>query len=233
MTVHHAKGLEFDTVFLPHLDRNPLEGSQREDLPYILERLPGEREEYLIGLRPDRRTQDDPGVLGLLKDLKKERALGEAKRLYYVALTRAKQNLYLSGLFSGKDDEEKAPKHSLLAYLLNHPGKENFLEIDYDPCLPEMVKGRVEPVMEEDILPLDFVSEPVPYRIILPSGLHERGPVSGRSGPNGKFTAGRIQGTLWNGPRYGYPSPTGTPGNGKRPSYGKGRGPSPDCRRRR
>ena len=41
------------------------------------------------------------------------------------------------------------------------------------PSLPEMVKGRVEPVMEEDILPLDFVSEPVPYRIILPSGLHE------------------------------------------------------------
>ena len=133
MTVHHAKGLEFDTVFLPHLDRNPLEGSQREDLPYILERLPGEREEYLIGLRPDRRTQDDPGVLGLLKDLKKERALGEAKRLYYVALTRAKKNLCLSGLFSGKDDEEKASKHSLLEYLLNHPGKENFLEIDYDP----------------------------------------------------------------------------------------------------
>jgi ATP-dependent exoDNAse (exonuclease V) beta subunit len=172
MTVHHAKGLEFDTVFLPHLDRNPLEGSRREDLPYILERLPGEREEYLIGIKPDRRTQNDPGVLGLLKDLKKERGLGEAKRLYYVALTRAKKNLYLSGLFSGKDDEEKAPKHSLLEYLLSHPGKEKFLEVDYDPQGPEGVKGPPQPIKEEDILPLDFVSEPIPYRIILPSGLH-------------------------------------------------------------
>jgi ATP-dependent helicase/nuclease subunit A len=173
MTVHHAKGLEFDTVFLPHLDRNPLEGSGREDLPYILERLPGEREEYLIGLKPDRRTKNDPGVLGMLKDLKKERGLGEAKRLYYVALTRAKKNLCLSGLYSGKEEVEKAPKHSLLGFLLNHPGKEKFLEIDYDPRLPEMVKGRVEPLVKEDVLPLPFVSEPVPYRIILPSGLHE------------------------------------------------------------
>ena len=173
MTVHHAKGLEFDTVFLPHLDRNPLEGSQREDLPYILERLPGEREEHLIGLKPDRRTQDDPGVLGLLKDLKKARALGEAKRLYYVALTRAKKNLCLSGLFSGKDEEEKAPKHSLLEYLFNHPGKEKFLEIEYDPQFPEEVKELTQPIMKKEFLPLDFVSEPVPYRIILPSGLHE------------------------------------------------------------
>ncbi|MGA3083460.1 MAG: UvrD-helicase domain-containing protein, partial [Thermodesulfobacteriota bacterium] len=117
MTVHHAKGLEFDTVFVPHLDRNPLGGSGREDLPYIIERLPGEREEHLIALRPDRRTKQDPGVYGLLKSLKKERVLGEAKRLYYVALTRAKRGLFLSGVLSVKNEEEKAPKNSLLEYL--------------------------------------------------------------------------------------------------------------------
>jgi ATP-dependent exoDNAse (exonuclease V) beta subunit len=173
MTVHHAKGLEFDTVFLPHLDRNPLEGSQKEDLPYVLERLPGEREEYLIGLKPDRRTKNDPGVLGLLKDLKKARALGEAKRLYYVALTRAKKNLYLSGLFSGKEDEEKVSKLSLLEFLLNHPGKERFLEIAYNPVTPEMTRERIEPEGKEEILPLPFNAEPIPYRIIRPSGLLE------------------------------------------------------------
>jgi ATP-dependent exoDNAse (exonuclease V) beta subunit len=30
MTVHHAKGLEFDAVFLPQVDRNPLEGEKKE-----------------------------------------------------------------------------------------------------------------------------------------------------------------------------------------------------------
>jgi len=175
MTVHHAKGLEFDTVFLPHLDRSPLGGGQRDEPPYILERLPGEREEHLIGLRPDRRTKDDPGVYGLLKRLRKERRLGEAKRLYYVALTRAKKILNISGVVSIKEDEEKAPDHSLLWYLLNHPGYEEYLEILYDPPLPEVIKEPAQPGVNEEISPLPFASEPIPYRIILPSGLHEHG----------------------------------------------------------
>ncbi len=176
MTVHHAKGLEFDTVFVPHLDRNPLGGSGREDLPYIIERLPGEREDHLIALRPDRRTKQDPGVYGLLKSLKKERVLGEAKRLYYVALTRAKKCLFLSGVFHVKNEEEKASKNSLLEYLLNHPDKEKFLEVEYDPPSPVIKPGFAKPEMEEDIRPLPFVSEPIPFRIIPPSGLHQEGP---------------------------------------------------------
>ncbi|MEW6187967.1 MAG: UvrD-helicase domain-containing protein [Thermodesulfobacteriota bacterium] len=174
MTVHHAKGLEFDTVFLPHLDRNPLEGSQREDLPYVLERLPGGREEYLIGLRSDRRTQNDSGVLALLKGLKKARALGEAKRLYYVALTRAKKTLCLSGLFSGKEEEEKAPRLSLLDYILNHPDKEAFVEIEYDPLILETTEDRVKPSISGPIQPLPFIAEAVPYRLVLPSGSHDK-----------------------------------------------------------
>ena len=64
MTVHHAKGLEFDTVFVPHSRSGiPWRKREREDLPYIMERLPGEREEHLIALRPDRRTKQDPGVM--------------------------------------------------------------------------------------------------------------------------------------------------------------------------
>lgn len=175
MTVHHAKGLEFDTVFLPHLDRSPLEGGHGDAPPYILERLPGEREEHLIGLRPDRRTKEDSGVYGLLKGLGKERRLGEAKRLYYVALTRAKKALTISGLMAKKEEEEKAPKYSLLGYILNHPGYEEHLEILKEPPFPEVVKKPVESIMEEELSPLSFTPEPIPYRIILPSGLHEKG----------------------------------------------------------
>ncbi|MFH0788678.1 MAG: UvrD-helicase domain-containing protein, partial [Pseudomonadota bacterium] len=175
MTVHHAKGLEFDTVFLPHIDRNPLEGGQRESPPYLLERLPGEREEHLIALRPDRRTKEDSGIYGLLKGLGKERRLGEAKRLFYVALTRAKKNLTISGLVVIKEEEEKAPDHSLLGYILNHPGYEAHLEILNDPPVPEPVKEPTQPMAKEEHSPWPLASEPLPYRIILPSGLHEEG----------------------------------------------------------
>ncbi|MBA4393418.1 MAG: hypothetical protein C0407_07680, partial [Desulfobacca sp.] len=175
MTVHHAKGLEFETVFLPHVDRNPLEGGNREAPPYILERLPGEREEHLIALRPDRRTKEDSGIYRLLKGLGKERHLGEAKRLYYVALTRAKKNLTISGLVAIKEEEEKAPTHSLLWYILNHPGYEDHLEIIKDPPFPGVVKEQTPPFIKEEESPLPFASEPIPYRIILPSGIHEEG----------------------------------------------------------
>lgn len=175
MTVHHAKGLEFDTVFLPHLDRSPLEGGHGDAPPYILERLPGEREEHLIGLRPDRRTKEDSGVYGLLKGLAKERRLGEAKRLYYVALTRAKKVLNMSGLISVKEEEEKAPKVSLLWYIQNHPGYEEHLDILKDPPSAEVVTKADESVREEDLSPLPFAPEPVPYRIVSPSGLHDEG----------------------------------------------------------
>jgi ATP-dependent helicase/nuclease subunit A len=196
MTVHHAKGLEFDTVFLPHVDRNPLEGSRQEDLPYILERLPGEREEHLIALKLDRRTKNDSGTLGLLKDLKKARALGEAKRLYYVALTRAKKALYLSGLFSGQENEERVSKFSLLEYLLNHEGEKKFLEIEYGPSVPETVVDRVAFKVSEEGPPLPFVSEPVPYRIILPSGLHSQDQISEETDPSEIFLQEEFKGPL-------------------------------------
>jgi ATP-dependent exoDNAse (exonuclease V) beta subunit len=172
MTVHHAKGLEFDTVFLPHGDRNPLERGQRETPLYILERLPGEREEHLIALRPDRRTKEDTGIYGLLKGLGKERHLGEAKRLYYVALTRAKKKLTISGLISSQEGVDKASSHSLLWYILNHPGYENLLEVIKNPPISGLEKQQAPLVIEEE-KPWPFTTEPIPYRIILPSGLAE------------------------------------------------------------
>lgn len=171
MTVHHAKGLEFDTVMVPHLDRKPVDGFD-EDLPYILERLPG-GEEYLIALKPDRRRRGDQGVYALLKGLQKARCLGEAKRLYYVALTRAKKALYLSGVCEEKEGAEKAPKYSLLYYLMGHPGTAKELQIDYDPEGQEDISLPAKGKEEEEPQPLAIDAEPLPYRLTLPSGLHE------------------------------------------------------------
>ena len=52
MTVHAAKGLEFDVVFVPHLDWNPWAAGRGRRI--CLERLPGG--EHVVALPPDRRS---------------------------------------------------------------------------------------------------------------------------------------------------------------------------------
>ena len=174
MTVHRAKGLEFDRVFIPHLDWSPASGGRWESPLYLLERLPGGSEGHLIGLRPDRRTKEDEGIYGLLKRMKKERKLGESKRLFYVALTRAKKALHLSGLAKMVEEEYKPPTSSLLSYILDHPGKEEFLEILENPPLADTPPGKTRPDYPEDLPSLPFFPEPIPYRIQLPSQMSKQ-----------------------------------------------------------
>jgi ATP-dependent exoDNAse (exonuclease V) beta subunit len=177
MTVHQAKGLDFDIVFLPHLDRSPLDGP-RENPPFLLERLPIEGEEYLLALRPDRRKKDDLGMFDLLKKLNKDRRLGEAKRLYYVALTRAKKALYFSGVISESEKGRTAPDYSLLNYLLSHPGLDQAVHIENDPEGPKVLPVGDQEGRSEDPPPLTVIPEPVPYRIVLPSGIPEQDPTT-------------------------------------------------------
>ena len=60
MTVHGAKGLEFDVVFLPFLDWRPLAVGQHP--PYLLERSSEPPGLPLIAMGPDRRLgEPDPG----------------------------------------------------------------------------------------------------------------------------------------------------------------------------
>jgi ATP-dependent exoDNAse (exonuclease V) beta subunit len=102
MTVHAAKGLEFDVVFLPFLDWRPLAVGQHP--PYLLERSSEPPGLPLIAMGPDRRLgEPDPGY-GLLKRLANGRKVAEAKRLLYVGITRARKELFLSGLGTNTAD---------------------------------------------------------------------------------------------------------------------------------
>lgn len=125
MTVHKAKGLEFDTVYLPFLDWNPEGRERRDPPPYILERVPGASHRHLLAVRPDRqRGMPDP-VYKCLRDLQVGRRRGEAKRLFYVAVTRARQELFLSGILSkgrGKETSFGFARKSPLAWLEAHYG---------------------------------------------------------------------------------------------------------------
>jgi ATP-dependent helicase/nuclease subunit A len=93
MTIHRAKGLEFDCVFLPGLSTK----SAQQDTPLMRWlALPTETHGELLLLSPIKALHEETcllyNYLGQLNALKDHY---ELQRLLYVAATRAKQRLYL------------------------------------------------------------------------------------------------------------------------------------------
>lgn len=170
MTVHAAKGLEFDVVFLPFLDWRPLAVGQHP--PYLLERSPEPPGLPLIAMGPDRRIGEPGPGYHLLKRLADGRKVGEAKRLLYVGITRAKKELYLSGLATNTKSGPKAPKNSPLAWIMTHTANHDgeLISTFFNPLGPAVVreKGRqIEPLPE----PVPFEAQPLPYHLETPSKL--------------------------------------------------------------
>ena len=117
MTIHRAKGLEFDHVFVPSLDRDLNRG--REPLLRWLD-LPRREGESDLIMAPVPAIGDDAGgAVGVyLKRLIAKRGANEQTRLLYVAATRAKRSLYLSGAPKEKQDGTIVPRvGTLLASL--------------------------------------------------------------------------------------------------------------------
>ena len=108
MTIHRAKGLEFDHVFVPSLDRDLNRG--REPLLRWLD-LPRREGESDLVMAPVPAIGDDAGgTVGVyLKRLMAKRAANEQTRLLYVAATRAKKTLYLSAAPKAKAGRHRAP----------------------------------------------------------------------------------------------------------------------------
>jgi len=96
MTIHKAKGLEFDAVILPGLDRIP-----RGDAEKLLlwQEVPGEDNDGRgLLLAPIAETGGDADpTYNYIKGLHKEKNAHETGRLLYVAATRARRRLYLVG----------------------------------------------------------------------------------------------------------------------------------------
>ena len=111
MTIHKAKGLEFDTVIVPGLQRLP----GKSDAPLLRwKELPGNS----LLLAPIKETgADDEPAYKYLADLDKEAEDTEAARLLYVAATRAIARLHLMACAKGDKNGDVRPptKRSLLA----------------------------------------------------------------------------------------------------------------------
>ena len=101
MTIHKAKGLEFDTVILPGLGKST-QGDRRKLLYW--QEIVGDdgNTELLFGpVKPAHRSEE-PRTSAWIKRLQSEMGRLENGRLLYVAATRAKRRLHLLGHASVK-----------------------------------------------------------------------------------------------------------------------------------
>jgi ATP-dependent exoDNAse (exonuclease V) beta subunit len=116
MTIHAAKGLEWDVVILPGLGRRT--ASDRDPLLHWIE-LPRASEGTDLLLAPIRATEQEPrgSLAAFIKSLRRERLQLERIRLLYVACTRARHALHLLGALAA-DDAQAAPEAGSLLALL-------------------------------------------------------------------------------------------------------------------
>ena len=116
MTIHGAKGLEFEVVLLPGLDRQ----GKREDPALfqwlVRKRADGSSDELLLA-PIGRKRGDTPALYDWVKRKTSQRLRQEHKRLLYVACSRAARELHLFATVKQNDDGtlNKAAEGTLLA----------------------------------------------------------------------------------------------------------------------
>ena len=117
MTIHKAKGLEFDTVILPGLGKST-QGDRRKLLYW--QEVVGEsgEAELLFGPVKAAHRSEEPRTSAWIKRLQAEMSRLETGRLLYVAATRARRRLHLLGHATlKKDGELTVDSGSLLSQL--------------------------------------------------------------------------------------------------------------------
>ncbi len=125
LTMHGAKGLEWDFVVLPGLNKRP--GGRDTTLLHWLPFTTSNQQEQIL-LAPLRAAEDanDSPLIELIRREQKTRAAYENQRLLYVACTRARVHLVLSACLDPEKDEVKPASGSLLADIWPTTG-EDFL----------------------------------------------------------------------------------------------------------
>ena len=170
MTIHNAKGLEFDTVIVPGLGKAP---PQREtNLLLWMERATGAASSLLLAPIKEAGTERDP-IYAYLSRLDRERESHEDARVLYVAATRAKKRLHLLGS-TKRPEESDDPKRAA-----PRPTQRSLLEklwpaVEADFAAAAGVfsaeggrRGPAEATIDQDLrrLPLGWSLPPLPASV--------------------------------------------------------------------
>ena len=114
MTIHEAKGLEFEVVLVPDLQAGA--GNSKQELLSWLERglspeanEPGEVTEFLVAPLPPKGA-DRGAAKAWVDRVRHEREQHEARRVLYVAATRAREELHIFARPSYKTVEGALPE---------------------------------------------------------------------------------------------------------------------------
>lgn len=103
MTLHKAKGLQFDYVFMPALHKGT-RGNQRALLRWHFHSEAGQ---HGLLIAADDREKSSPTLYNYLNWLQKGKDAAELRRLLYVGVTRARYRVWLTGL-GGSDSDDSA-----------------------------------------------------------------------------------------------------------------------------
>lgn len=207
MTVHQAKGLEFDHVFAVGLEYDPFKARSREKQPILaLPLTVGGQRVRMAAVETDIRSPERVLAYEILLDLDKRRQSAEIKRLFYVACTRARRRLTLTAA-PPKAPEKKgkqspfafsAPPASPLNLLITAAGgmRIPFEEPAFEE-IPEIPERHPIPPPRPTI---HFEPRPSPYRLVSASDLGDDEGVAPRASTGPKVRAsqsGRAFGTVF------------------------------------
>jgi ATP-dependent helicase/nuclease subunit A len=116
MTIHAAKGLEAKIVFLP--DTCGMPSPRHDPRVFALEtKVPGEQ---TIGWSPGKDL--DCKMIAAARERARDAARDEYRRLFYVALTRAEERLYIAGFHGAKGPDPDCWAKMIEVALANEAG---------------------------------------------------------------------------------------------------------------
>jgi ATP-dependent helicase/nuclease subunit A len=171
MTIHKAKGLEFDTVIVPGLDRPPrhddkklLVWTEQADIDS------GGHELLLAPIRETGADDDADAIYQYITKLDRAKQQHEDVRLLYVAATRAERRLHLLATLAVKDKDGEpeivSPKAaSLLAALWPALGEQHLPSVA-SLTSADVVGGNFDPATQESPL-TERVEVTGPFRLAI------------------------------------------------------------------
>jgi ATP-dependent exoDNAse (exonuclease V) beta subunit len=191
MTIHKAKGLEFDTVIIPGLGRTT-RSRERELLRWV---ETSDFELLLAPIPPYISHQKEP-IYECLGEIINQKDELETIRLLYVAVTRAKHKLHLLGHVKSRADGELQPLNGSLLSAAWPAVNEDFLS----KAVPSEEEGTLERTRVLCRLPATWKVPPMSKLVLRPKRTATRAS-SYESKPNLKnFTRqaeeGKIIGTI-------------------------------------